>query len=73
MMAAIVYLATFIDPLFNFKNGSLLDGYAGSVARVVSWAVYAFAAGSVGTGIWVLAHECGWEMVGLHWIGLLFF
>lgn len=64
MLAVIVYAATFIDPNFNFKNGALLNGYAGSIARVVSWALYAFAAGSVGTGVWVIAHEC--EFVELH-------
>jgi omega-6 fatty acid desaturase (delta-12 desaturase) len=58
MLAAIVYAGTFIDPNFNFKNGAVLDGYAGSAARVAAWALYAFAAGSVGTGVWVIAHEC---------------
>lgn len=58
MLAVIVYSATFIDPAFNAKNGTLLNGLAGSIARVVAWAVYAFCAGSVGTGVWVVAHEC---------------
>lgn len=65
MLSIIVYTATFIDGLFNFKNGSLLDGYAGSAARVAAWSLYAFAAGSVGTGIWVIAHECEFCLVFL--------
>lgn len=58
MLAVIVYAGTWIDPSFNAKNGAVLDGFAGSVARVVAWALYAFCAGSVGTGVWVVAHEC---------------
>jgi len=30
-----------------------------SLARVILWGVYSFWAGLVGTGIWILAHECG--------------
>lgn len=66
MMAIIVYTATYIDPSFNFKNGAVLDGYAGSAARVAAWALYAFAAGSVGTGIWVIAHECECRRCKMH-------
>lgn len=63
MLAVIVYAATWIDPSFNAKNGAVLDGLAGSVARVVAWALYAFCAGSVGTGVWVVAHECEYSQL----------
>lgn len=57
MLAAFAYLASFIDGIFG-KNGSVLDGFVGQSARVAAWAVYCFCAGSVGTGVWVIAHEC---------------
>ena len=27
--------------------------------RIVAWALYSFVQGCVGTGVWILAHECG--------------
>ena len=57
MLAAFAYLASFIDGIFG-KNGSVLDGFVGQSARVAAWAVYCFCAGSVGTGVWIIAHEC---------------
>jgi len=58
MEAALTYAATYIDGLFNYKNGLLLDGYAGTAARVLFWAAYALCTGTIGFGIWVIGHEC---------------
>lgn len=58
MEAALTYAATYIDGFFNYKNGLLLDGYAGTAARVLCWAAYALCTGSIGFGIWVIGHEC---------------
>lgn len=58
MLGAFVYLASFIDTIFGVK-GSVLDGRLGSLAEVAAWVIYAMCAGSVGTGVWVIAHECG--------------
>ena len=30
-----------------------------AILRFALWNVYAFAAGTVATGLWVIAHECG--------------
>jgi omega-6 fatty acid desaturase (delta-12 desaturase) len=57
-IGACVYAATFINGLFG-RDGSLVDGVAGQLARYAAWALYAFAAGLPGTGVWVIAHECG--------------
>lgn len=46
MIAVFVYAATFIQ-------------YAPFWARCLLWPLYWAAAGLVGTGLWVLAHECG--------------
>ncbi|KAL7006735.1 hypothetical protein EMMF5_003621 [Cystobasidiomycetes sp. EMM_F5] len=58
MLGAFAYLASFIDIIFG-ASGSVLGGGLGRIARVAAWAVYAICAGSVGTGVWVIAHECG--------------
>lgn len=58
MVAILTVAATYIDGLFNFKTGSLLDGYAGAVIRVLAWAAYALCTGTIGFGIWVIGHEC---------------
>ncbi|KAI1860332.1 uncharacterized protein JN550_011598 [Neoarthrinium moseri] len=34
--------------------------------RAAAWATYGFAQGLVGTGIWILAHECGHGAFSLH-------
>jgi len=58
MLAAFAYAATFIDGNLG-KNGAVVNGLLGSVARVLAWSLYIFCAGSVGTGVWIIAHECG--------------
>lgn len=57
MIATCVFLATHIDSSFG-RSGSLLDGTAGRVARVLAWTAYVVATGHIGTGVWVMAHEC---------------
>lgn len=58
MVAVLTFAATYIDGFFNFKNGSLLDGYAGAAIRVLAWAGFALCTGTIGFGIWVIGHEC---------------
>lgn len=60
MVSVLTFAATYIDILFNFKNGSLLDGYTGAVVRVLAWAGFALCTGTIGFGIWVIGHECEW-------------
>ncbi|EIN12843.1 delta-12 fatty acid desaturase [Punctularia strigosozonata HHB-11173 SS5] len=50
---------TYVDPLIAPEHISLPSPYLYLLARVALWAVYGFAAGLVGTGLWVIAHECG--------------
>lgn len=57
-IAIIAYAASFINPAFGAR-GSLVDGTAGSALRYLAWAVYAYVVALPGTGLWVIAHECG--------------
>jgi len=57
-LSLIVYSATFINGLFGF-NGTLVQDYPGLASRYLAWAAYAFVAALPGTGLWVIAHECG--------------
>ena len=61
MLATFVYLATFIDVFFG-RRGDLVEGLMGRILNVLCWTVYCACAGSVGTGVWVIAHECGSPM-----------
>lgn len=36
-----------------------IDDIPSQPARVLAWTIYMFAQGCVGTGIWILGHECG--------------
>lgn len=58
LIACLVTAATYIDPNLG-KHGAVLSGTAGSVAKIAAWSLYGYAAGLVGTGVWVIAHECG--------------
>ncbi|KAM0749815.1 delta-12-fatty acid desaturase [Meredithblackwellia eburnea MCA 4105] len=58
MLAIFYYLATFIDPSFG-KNGNILAGTQGILAKWSLWTLYWAFAGWVGTGVWILGHECG--------------
>ncbi|ORY08245.1 delta-12 fatty acid desaturase [Basidiobolus meristosporus CBS 931.73] len=46
LISALFYVATYIDSL-------------PTTLRYIAWPVYWFLQGIVGTGVWVLAHECG--------------
>ncbi|GJN88152.1 hypothetical protein Rhopal_001109-T1 [Rhodotorula paludigena] len=59
MITALVYAASYIDPAFNFQNGEILSGWAGFAAKWSLWSVYWILQGWVGTGVWILGHECG--------------
>ncbi|KAG8757618.1 hypothetical protein FRC12_010261 [Ceratobasidium sp. 428] len=48
------YLPLPVQPTINTLSPHL---YA--LARFLCWQLYAFAAGLVGTGLWIIAHECG--------------
>lgn len=61
-LAALVYAASFIDPAFG-KNGAILDGAAGVAVKWALWSAYWVAAGLVGTGVWILGHECKLNLV----------
>ena len=45
--ASLIYLASYIPMLPTLP------------LRILAWSLYSFAQGCVGTGIWILAHECG--------------
>ncbi|CAG8457187.1 4530_t:CDS:2 [Ambispora gerdemannii] len=47
IIGLLVYGATFIDPLLP------------NILRLIAWTTYWFFVGAYGTGVWVLAHECG--------------
>ena len=59
-LIGIIYKATtFVEPLITPEHISLPSPAAYSLARFALWSVYGFATGLVGTGLWVIAHECG--------------
>ncbi|KAF8243415.1 hypothetical protein K440DRAFT_561840 [Wilcoxina mikolae CBS 423.85] len=53
-------LALLSGTFYGFNN-YIMPALAGSpaIVRAAAWGVYGFAQGLFGTGIWVLAHECG--------------
>lgn len=51
--------AVFADARVTPEYISLPNPYLYPFARFAVWALYGFANGLVGTGLWVLAHECG--------------
>ncbi|KAG8984565.1 hypothetical protein FRB90_005225 [Tulasnella sp. 427] len=54
-----LYTATTQIPKINPENISLPHPALYKVARGSAWLFYDFCAGLVGTGLWVIAHECG--------------
>jgi omega-6 fatty acid desaturase (delta-12 desaturase) len=56
MIAALVYAAYQIDPFLAKFNLPVAAYWA---ARVSLYFAYQFATGLVGTGVWVIGHECG--------------
>jgi omega-6 fatty acid desaturase (delta-12 desaturase) len=52
----IALLATTFTIFYNFVTPETIPSKA---VRTVLWALYTFVQGCFGTGIWVLAHECG--------------
>jgi omega-6 fatty acid desaturase (delta-12 desaturase) len=56
LLAGLVYGAYHIDSFLGRFN---LSSPVYSVAKVALWFTYQVLAGMVGTGIWVIAHECG--------------
>lgn len=52
----IICLATTFTLAYNFNTPEYVPS---AVARGLIWAVYTFAQGLFGTGLWVIAHECG--------------
>ncbi|GAA5967944.1 hypothetical protein JCM8115_006576 [Rhodotorula mucilaginosa] len=59
LITAAYYAATMIDPAFNFKDGQVLNGWAGFAAKWALWATYWMVQSWFGTGVWILGHECG--------------
>jgi len=58
VIGACAYAASFIDSALG-SNGYALNGWPGFVAKWAAWNVYWFIVGCAGTGLWVIAHECG--------------
>ncbi|TFY65402.1 hypothetical protein EVJ58_g1994 [Rhodofomes roseus] len=55
-----IYKATvFADARIAPEHISFPNPHLYTFARFALWALYSFANGLVGTGLWVLAHECG--------------
>lgn len=59
LVACIYKLAVFLDARITPEYVSLSSPYLYTFARVALWSLYGFANGLIGTGLWVLAHECG--------------
>ncbi|PWN53035.1 hypothetical protein IE53DRAFT_384517 [Violaceomyces palustris] len=67
MVAGLAYAASYIDPTLasafavdeNALSAYVPVGAQQAVARYSLWGLYTILQGMVGTGIWVIAHECG--------------
>lgn len=60
LLGAFYYTATTGIPRINPVDlPSRLAPWTYPVARFIAWQVYGVAAGLVGTGLWIIAHECG--------------
>ena len=58
-IACVYQAATFVDTLITPEFLNLPNPYLYTAARVALWTLYGFIAGLFGTGLWVIAHECG--------------
>ncbi|KAI0259825.1 fatty acid desaturase-domain-containing protein [Gloeopeniophorella convolvens] len=60
LVIAGVYKATkYVEPLLTPEHISLPSPFYYSLASFALWSLYGFATGLFGTGLWVIAHECG--------------
>ncbi|KAG8932187.1 hypothetical protein FRC03_008475 [Tulasnella sp. 419] len=59
LLGLFLWTANTYIPKINPDNVQLPHPALYKVARFVAWAFYDFCAGLVGTGVWVIAHECG--------------
>lgn len=59
LLALFLWTALTYIPKINPSNIDLPHPALYKAARFLAWVVYDFVAGMVGTGIWVIAHECG--------------
>lgn len=50
---------SFLDSRISAAYIGLPDPRLYSILRFALWALYSFPAGLVGTGLWIIAHECG--------------
>lgn len=58
-LASVYKVATFADRFITPEYLDLPSPHLYTAAHVSLWALYAFVAGLFGTGLWVIAHECG--------------
>ncbi|KIJ17890.1 hypothetical protein PAXINDRAFT_111563 [Paxillus involutus ATCC 200175] len=59
VIGAIYKAATFLNTFINPELLSLPHPILYPVARLSLWSLYGFATGLFGTGLWIIAHECG--------------
>ncbi|KAH9936095.1 delta12-fatty acid desaturase [Fomitopsis serialis] len=59
LIYCIYKVTVFADAWITPEHISLPNPFLYTLARFSLWALYSLANGLVGTGIWVLAHECG--------------
>ena len=58
-LAVLYKTASYLDGLITPEVLELPHPFLYSVLGFSLWAVYTFWAGLVGTGLWIIAHECG--------------
>jgi omega-6 fatty acid desaturase (delta-12 desaturase) len=59
VIGGIYKAAMFLDTFINPESLSLPHPILYPVAHLSLWSLYGFCAGLFGTGLWVIAHECG--------------
>jgi len=58
-LAALYKTAAYLDGLITPEVLKLPHPFIYCAAKFSIWAIYTFWAGLVGTGLWIIAHECG--------------
>lgn len=58
-LTALYKTASYLDGLITPEVFQLPHPTLYHIAKFSLWAIYTFWAGLVGTGLWIIAHECG--------------
>lgn len=58
-LATLYKTTSYLDKLINPGTSQLPHSLLYEAAKLSLWTIYTFWAGLIGTGLWIIAHECG--------------